>query len=333
MAPFRVPGYTRAFFGRPFGQGAFSMTPLRQRFVEDMQRRNLAARTIETYTSVVAAFARHFRLSPEHLDAEHVRQYQLHLIAQSASWSRFNIAVAALRFLYRVTLRRTGVVEMIPYAKKPRVLPPVLGQAEVARLIASAVDDRFAALLQTTYGCGLRISEVTRLRISDIDAERRVLHIHGGKGGKDRLMPLSNVLLERLRDYWRKHRPDDWLFAGQKPGCPLSIGQVQRLFRLTLAASGIAKKARMHTLRHSYATHLLEAGVDLPTLQRLLGHNQLSTTLLYIHLRQADLNRTISPLDTLPALSALEDPSWNEPPWTSEPSSDAAAKRPEEPPR
>jgi integrase/recombinase XerD len=308
------------------------MTPLRQRYREDLQRRNYAERTVTSYTDAVAKFAKRFDRSPERLDAEHVRQYQLHLIARSASWSRFNVAVAALRFLYRVTLRRTGVVEMIPYAKKPRVLPAVLSQAEVARLIASAVDDRFAALLQTTYGCGLRISEVTRLRISDIDAARRVLHVRGGKGGKDRLMPLSSVLLQRLRDYWRRHRPGDWLFPGQKPGCPLSIGQVQRLFRLTLAAAGVAKKARMHTLRHSYATHLLEAGVDLPTLQRLLGHNQMSTTLLYIHLRQADLNRTISPLDTLPALSALEEPSCDEPPWTSEPSSDAATKRPEEPP-
>jgi site-specific recombinase XerD len=308
------------------------MTPLRQRFVQDMQRRNLAARTIESYTSVVAAFARHFRRSPERLDAEHIREYQLHLIGRSVSWSRFNTAVAGLRFLYRVTLQRSSVVEMIPYAKKPRILPAVLSQAEVARLIASAVDDRFAALLQIAYGCGLRISEVTRLRIGDIDAARRLLHIRGGKGGKDRLMPLSSVLLERLRNYWRKHRPSDWLFPGQKRGCPLSIGQVQRLFRLTLAASGVAKKARMHTLRHSYATHLLEAGVDLPTLQRLLGHNQMSTTTLYIHLQQADLNRTTSPLDTLPELPAPEVPSCDEPPWTSGPSSDAATKRPEEPP-
>jgi site-specific recombinase XerD len=308
------------------------MTSLRQRFVQDMQRRNLAARTIETYTWAIAAFARHFRRSPERLGSEHVRQYQLHLIAQSASWSRYNIAVAALRFLYGVTLQRSGVVEMIPYAKRPRVLPAVFSQAEVTRLIASAGDDRFAALLVTTYGCGLRLSEVIGLRIGDIDSARRVIHIRGGKGGKDRLMPLSNVLLQRLRVYWRKHEPSDWLFPGQKPGRPLSTGQVQRLFRQALASSGIAKKASMHTLRHSYATHLLEAGVDLPTLQRLLGHNQVATTMLYIHLRQAPLNRTSSPLDTLPGLFALEDPTWLNPPSTSGPSSDAATKRPEEPP-
>jgi site-specific recombinase XerD len=308
------------------------MTPLRQRFIEDMQRRNLAARTVSTYTSAVAAFARHFGRSPEHLDAEHVRLYQLHLIAQGASWSRFNQAVCALRLLYGMTLRRPDVVETIPFAKKPRTLPAVLSPGEVSRLLAAAADDRFAALLQVTYGCGLRVSEVTRLRVADIDAARRVLHIRGGKGGKDRLVPLSPVLLQRLRDYWRKHRPGDWLFPGARPGSPLSIGQVQRQCRQAVLAAGIAKKASMHTLRHSYATHLLEAGTDLATLQRLLGHNQLSTTLLYIHLRQDHLHRTISPLDTLPEPSALEDPAWLMPPSTSGPSS-AAASRPGAAPR
>jgi site-specific recombinase XerD len=304
------------------------MTPLRQRFLEDLQRRNYAARTLSTYARAVAAFARHFGRSPEQLDAEHVRQYQLHLIAQGASWSRFNQAVCALRFLYRVTLPRPNLIEMIPFAKKPRILPAVLSRAEVTRLIAAAIDldDRFAVMLQTTYGCGLRISEVAHLRIADVDSARRVLHIRRGKGGKDRLVPLSAVLLQRLRDYWRRYRPSDWLFPGVKPGCPLSIGQVQRHCRAAMSAAGISKKASMHTLRHSYATHLLQAGVDLLTLQKLLGHNHLSTTTLYTHLQQDHLLRTVSPLDTLPPLFALEELPWTKPPSTSEPSCDAPTR-------
>jgi site-specific recombinase XerD len=302
------------------------MTPLRQRFTEDLQRRNYAARTVSTYLAAVAAFAKHFGRSPEHLNAEHVRQYQMHLIARGVSWSGFNQAVCALRLLYGFTLQRPGMVEMIPFARKPRILPDVLSQAEVTRLIGAAADDRFSTMLQIAYGCGLRISEVVHLRITDIDAARRVLHIRLAKGGKDRLSPLSTVLLQRLRDYWRKHRPTDWLFPGAKPGSPLSIGQVQRQFRQTVAAAGITKKASMHTLRHSYATHLLEAGVNLLTLQKLLGHNQLSTTALYTHLQQDHLLRTASPLDTLPALFALENPPWTKPPLTSGPSCDAATR-------
>jgi integrase/recombinase XerD len=310
------------------------MTPLRQRFTEDLQRRNYASRTISTYLAAVAAFAKHFGRSPEHLNAEHVRQYQMHLIARGLSWSGFNQAVCALRLLYGFTLRRPGMIEMIPFARKPRTLPDVLSQAEVTRLIAAAADDRFSTLLQITYGCGLRVSEVVHLRIADIDAARRVLHIRLAKGGKDRLVPLSTVLLQRLRDYWRKHRPTDWLFPGVKPGWALSIGQVQRQFRQTVAAAGITKKASMHTLRHSYATHLLEAGVNLLTLQKLLGHNQLSTTALYTHLQQDHLLRTASPLDTLPALFAVEDPAWAKLHLTSGPSCDTGPKGPADaPPR
>jgi site-specific recombinase XerD len=299
------------------------MTPLRQRFLDDLRRRNYSPRTLESYAAAVAAFARYFGCSPQHLNGEHVRQYQLRLIAQGASWSRFNQTVCALRFLYRFTLHRPGVVEMIPYARKPRVLPAVLSQAEVARLIgaAASLDDRFAVLLQLAYGCGLRLSEVTHLKVADIDSARRVLHVKGGKGAKDRLVPLSAVLLERLRDYWRAHRPADWLFPGARPGRPLSTGQVQRLCRQAVLSAGITKKASMHTLRHSYATHLLEAGCDLLTLQKLLGHNHVATTTLYTHLRQDHLQKAGSPLDTLPPLFALGDLPWTKPPSTSGPSS------------
>jgi integrase/recombinase XerD len=296
------------------------MTPLRKRYYEDLQRRNYAARTVSSYTDAVAKFAKHFGRSPEHLDAEHVRQYQMHLIDRGLAWSTFNQAVCALRLLYKLTLGQPGMVEAIPFGKRPKFLPAVFSRHEVARVLAAAVNDRFGILLQTTYGCGLRIAEVTHLRITDVDSQRMVLHIRQGKGGKDRLLPLSRLLLQRLRDYWRKHRPSDWLFPGQKAGQPISIGQVQRLCRLTLQAAGVTKQASMHTLRHSYATHLLEAGVDLPTLQKLLGHKQLSTTLLYVHLGQENLLRTPSPLDSLPQTPAGEDALWTKPPLTSEPS-------------
>jgi site-specific recombinase XerD len=275
------------------------MTPLRQRLIHDLQLRNYSPRTVECYVRAVAHFARHFGRSPEHLDAEHVRQYQLHLLAQKASWSRFNQVVCALRFFYGVTLQRQGLVVMIPYGKKPRSLPCVLSPDEVRCLFAAVNLPWFLMLLQTTYACGLRLGEILRLRVTDVDSARMVIHVRCAKGRKDRLVPLSTALLHLLRDYWRQYRPHDWLFPGRHKGKHLNHGSVQRLFRRFLQASGITKKASMHTLRHSYATHSLEAGCDLASLQKLLGHNQLSTTLRYVHLGQSHLQRRASPLDTL----------------------------------
>ena len=299
------------------------MTPLRQRLLHDLRLRNYAPRTIATYVAAVARFAQHFGRSPEQLDAEHVRQYQLHLLAQHASWSRFNQAVAALRFLYGVTLQRPHVVTMIPYGKKPKTLPAVLSSDEVARLFDAVAQPHYRLILQTAYAAGLRVSEVVRLQVGDIDAQRMVLHIRAAKGGKDRLVPLSAVLLARLRAYWLEHRPRTWLFPGQRPDRPISIGQVQRICQRAVRAAGLTKKASMHTLRHSYATHLLEAGTDLATLQKLLGHNQLATTLRYTHVRQSHWQQIRSPLDTLPGLSPLPPrPPEVSPCWMSEPSSD-----------
>jgi integrase/recombinase XerD len=298
------------------------MTPLRQRFIDDLRLRNYSARTISCYVAAVARFAAHFRLPPDQLGPEHTRQYQLHLLQQKASWSRFNQAVCALRFFFGVTLRRPEVVVAIPYGKKPKPLPCVLSADEVARLFAAAANPRDLVLLQTAYAAGLRVSEVVRLRVGDVDGRRRVLHIRCAKGRKDRLVPLSAVLLDRLRDYWRRYRPDPWLFPGRAAGGHLSVGQAQRLCHGAVRAAGIGKKASMHTLRHSYATHLLEAGTDLATLQKLLGHNQVSTTLRYAHVAQSHLLRTASPLDTLAAQSpAAGGQRCAIPPWMSEPSS------------
>jgi site-specific recombinase XerD len=299
------------------------VTPLRQRFTQDLQCRNYSPRTVDTYVRCVAAFARHFRRSPEHLDAEHVRLYQLHLLEQKASWSRFNQAVCALRFLYKVTLQRPGLVVQIPYGKKPRTLPAVLSTDEVRRLFDAVANPFYRLLLQTAYAAGLRVSEVVRLKVTDVDASRMVLHVRCAKGRKDRLVPLSALLLERLRQHWLRHRPREWLFPGRGPAGHISVGRVQRLCQRAVRAAGIAKKASMHTLRHSYATHLLEQGTDLPTLQRLLGHNQLSTTVLYTHVGQSHLLKSGSPLDTLPASPAAGGSACSLPPWMSEPSSAA----------
>jgi site-specific recombinase XerD len=308
------------------------MTPLRQRLIHDLQLRNYSPRTVECYVAAVAHFARHFGCSPEHLDAEHTRQYQLHLLHQKASWSRFNQVVCALRFLYRVTLGRPDIVAMIPYGKKPKSLPAVLSRDEVRCLFDSVKLPWFLALLQTTYACGLRLGEVLRLRVSDIDSARMVIHVRCAKGRKDRLVPLSPALLGLLRDYWEQYRPKDLLFPGRHKGKPLNHGSVQRLFRGYLRASGITKKASMHTLRHSYATHLLESGTDLASLQKLLGHSQLCTTLRYIHLQQSHLQRATSPLDTLPDSPAAEGQSpCRTLAWISGPSSAATPCRPAQP--
>jgi site-specific recombinase XerD len=308
------------------------MTPLRQRFIQDLQLRNYAPRTIATYVPAVAHFARHFGKSPELLDAEHVRLYQLHLLAQRASWARFNQAVSALRFLYGVTLGRPDVVHKIPYGKRPKTLPCVLSRDEVVRLFAAVCDPRHRLILHTAYAAGLRVSEVVCLKVNDIDSERMVLHVRQGKGRKGRLVPLSALLLQLLRDYWHANRPKEWLFPGKGPAGHLSIGQVQRVCRAAVRSAGLRKKASMHTLRHSYATHLLEDGTDLPTLQKLLGHNQLSTTLIYTHVQQSHLQKTGSPLDTLPGMSpAPEGLPCPTPAWTSAPSSAGTAEAPKPP--
>jgi integrase/recombinase XerD len=282
------------------------MTPLRQRMLEDLRLRNYSPRTVETYVAAVARFAQHFGKSPELLGPEDVRTYQLHLLEQChASWSRFNQTVCALRFLYRVTLGRPEVVTMIPFGKRPKTLPAVLSREEVLRLFAALPDNRDRTLVRTAYACGLRIGEVVRLRVADIDSQRGVLLIRQGKGQKDRLVPLSPALLDELRHYWWRYRPVDWLFPGLKRGEHVHVTALQRRFAGLVRRLGFHKRVSMHTLRHSYATHLLEAGVDVVTLQRLLGHRDLSTTARYLHVSTQHLQRTPSPLDALLTTPAL----------------------------
>jgi integrase/recombinase XerD len=275
------------------------MTPLRQRFIDDLRLRNYAQRTIETYVSRIACFAKHFGRSPDLLGPNEVRDFQLHLLKQHVSWSSFNQAVCALRFLYGTTLGRPEQLPLIPYGKKPKTLPSVLSSAEVLRLLNAAAPGRDRMLLQVAYGCGLRLSELRHLQVRDIDSSRMVIHVRQGKGAKDRLVPMSLRLLEELRSYWRMCRPGTWLFPGQKTNSALSAGNIQRRFSRLVKQISLTKHCSMHTLRHSYATHLLEAGVDLLTLKALMGHTTLQTTARYLHVSTQRLQQTPSLLDLL----------------------------------
>lgn len=275
------------------------MSPLRQRFIDDMRLRNLSPRTIEAYVLAVQKFSRHFGKSPEVLGPEQIRQYQLHLIEQKASWSQFNQGVCALRFLYNVTLSRPHVIEHLPFAKRPRLLPDVLTRDEVARLLAAARPGRDRTILEVKYSCGLRLRELLGLQVADIDDGRMALHIRRGKGQKERFVPISPRVLDLLRAYWREYQPTAYLFPGLKPGTPLHDGTVQRLCKRTAQRAGLTKRVHPHTLRHSFATHLLEAGVDLLSVQKLLGHSHFNTTAKYLHIserRLADLPRILDAL-------------------------------------
>ena len=292
------------------------MTPLRQRFIDDLRLRNYARRTIDSYVSQVAAFARHFGRSPEQLGADDVRAYQLHLLQRRVSWSTFNQAVCALRFLYRTTLARPEQLPMIPYGKRPKTLPSVLSPDEVLRLLDAATPPRDRVLLQVAYGCGLRLNELLHLRVTDIDSARMVIHVRQGKGAKDRLVPLSLRLLQELRAYWRVCRPRTWLFPGHKADGTMPGSNIQRRFGRLVKQVVLNKHCSIHTLRHSYATHLLEAGVDVLTLKALLGHSSLQTTARYLHVSTQRLQQTPSLLDLLvlprptvgPALPQAEGP-------------------------
>ena len=275
------------------------MTPLRQRLIDDLRLRNYSPRTVEAYVAGVARLAKHFQRSPDQLSIEQLREFQLHLLQQHVSWSQFNQIVAALRFFYGTTLGRAETVPMLAYGKRQRSIPAVLSIEEVRALFDAARPQRDRVLWQTAYACGLRIRELVHLRVTDIDSARMVVVVRQGKGRKDRQVPLSERLLDELRCYWRSHRSRPWLFPGQTPERPLHPSNAERRFQQTLRRAGITKRATPHTLRHSFATHLLEAGVDVVTVQHLLGHGSLSTTACYLHVSRRHLAKTPSLLDMI----------------------------------
>jgi integrase/recombinase XerD len=275
------------------------MHPLRRRMIEDMQVRNLSPVTQRCYVHAVARFARHFNRAPDRLRLADVREYQVHLMAAGASWGGFNVAVSALRFFYGVTLGRTGMVERIPYARKRRQLPVILSADEVVRLLAAVPSLKHRTALMTAYAAGLRVSEVVRLKIADIDSDRMLIRVEQGKGGRDRYIMLSSQLLVVLRAYWRETRPAHWMFPGQDETRPLDPSVLQWACRKAREAAKLGKPVTVHTLRHSFATHLLEAGTDIRIIQVLLGHRDLSTTARYTQVTATTIGNTASPFDRL----------------------------------
>ncbi len=284
------------------------MTPLRSRMIDDMRLKNLSARTIEIYVSRVSTFARYFNRSPQKLGRDDVRAYLLHLVQKKVSWSSYNQTLGALRFLYEVTLGRKDVLERIPFPKQPKRLPVVLSLEEVTRFLAAVVGIKYRAILMTAYAAGLRLSEVTGLRVADIDSKRMVIRVRQAKGRRDRYVMLSPRLLAVLREYWKVIQPTDWLFPGDVPGQPISGKAVHLACVRAARDAGLDKHVTLHTLRHSFATHLLEAGTDLRTIQVLLGHSKLETTAIYTHVSPAAVETTRSPFDRIGPLPGESQP-------------------------
>jgi integrase/recombinase XerD len=282
------------------------VTHLRKVLLEELQRRNYSHETIRSYVHAVEDFARRFNCPPDRLGPQHIRQYQAELFQKrKLSSGTVGIRLAALRFFYTKTLRRNWSIADTPYPKRTHRLPTILSQEEVAQLIDAASTPFHRILLMTLYATGARNKEATRLKFSDVDSKRMVIHIQGGKGRKDRDVMLSSKLLEELRAHWHRLRcrPKVWLFPGNIDHCgnqPIDTKTVWHACYQAARRAGLQKRVHPHTLRHCFATHLLEAGADLRTIQLLLGHNDLKETVRYLHLSQRHLHAAASPLDSLP---------------------------------
>jgi integrase/recombinase XerD len=275
------------------------MSPLRRRMIEDMTVRNLSPATQRSYVHAVAKFGRFFGRSPERLGLEEVRAFQVHLVAGGISWPALNQTVCALRFLYGVTLKQADVPERIPYARTPRKLPVVLSADEVVAFLEAVPGLKARAALTTAYAAGLRASEAAGIKVADIDSSRMVIRVEQGKGGRDRYVMLSPQLLGILRSYWKLARPAHWLFPGRDGEHPIGPTVLHAACRSACAAAGLSKRVTVHTLRHSFATHLLESGTDIRIIQALLGHSSLNTTARYTQVATSTICATPSPLDQL----------------------------------
>ena len=277
------------------------VSPLRRRMIEDMTMRNFAPRTQEGYIRAVRACAGFLGRSPSAASFEDVRRFQLHLVSSGVGVPAVNHALTALRFLFTVTLRKPAVVAQLPFIKEPRKLPVVLSPEEVARLLDAAPGLKYKAALSVAYGAGLRASEIISLKVSDIDSARMVIRVEQGKGRKDRYVMLSPHLLVLLRAWWRLARPQGWLFPGRDPVEPLTTRQLNRACHAAAQRAEIDKRVSLHTLRHSFATHLLEQKTDIRVIQVLLGHKKLDTTALYTRVALKALGEVTSPLEHLAA--------------------------------
>lgn len=281
------------------------ISPLRQRMIEDMTLRKLSPNTQSAYILAVKKFTRFLGRSPDNATSEDLRRYQLHLVDKGISSITLNASITGLRFFFKVTLDRADAVTKMSFVHEPRKLPVVLSREEVSRLLACAGGPKYQAALSLAYGTGLRSSEVVALKVNDIDSDRKTLRVEQGKGQKDRYAMLSPILLERLRDWWHVARAKGkmldggWLFPGQNPINPMSTRQLNRACHAAATAAELNKRVSMHTLRHSYATHLLEQKVDIRIIQVLLGHKKLETTSLYTQVATDVLREVLSPLESL----------------------------------
>ncbi len=277
-----------------------TLSPLRRRMIEDMTVRNLSPATQRSYLNAVSKFSRYFGCSPDRLGLEDVHAFQVHLVANGISWAGLNQIVCALRFFYGVTLGLGDIPERIAYAREPQKLPVVLSADEVVRFLEAVASLRSRTALTTVYAAGLRVSEVVRLAVADIDSKRMVIRVEQGKGGKDRYVMLSPQLLRILRVYGRLTRPERWLFPGRDQDRPLDPQVLHAACKSARVAAGLVKHVTVHTLRHSFATHLLENGTDVRIIQVLLGHANLQSTARYTRVATRTISTTPSPLDRLP---------------------------------
>jgi len=286
------------------------MTALRQRLIDDLQLRGYAERTVETYVAVVARLARHFHAAPDQLSEAQRRDYLLHLTRErKLARSSFTQALSGLRFFYEQTLGRRWTILDVAHPKRDRQLPVVLSRDEVWRVLAAVRTPAYRVCLTTIYSCGLRLREALDLHVGQIDGGRMLLHVRRGKGGVDRMVPVPHVLLTLLRAHWRSHRNPVWMFPAprRRPPCPVSdpaVGPIeatvlQRAFTRAVAESGVPKRAHVHTLRHSSATHLLEAGVPLALIRESLGHSSLTTTAIYTHVTRELRDAAVDPVNDL----------------------------------
>jgi site-specific recombinase XerD len=276
------------------------MTQLRRQMDDDMAVRGLANRTREAYLAAVTGLAKHYRRSPDQISDEEVQAYLLHLIRdRHRAWNTCHIVVHGLRFLYHTTLKRDRTTFSIPSMRQPSKLPAILSRTEIERILAHTTNLKHRTMLLTTYAAGLRLNEVIHLRVADIDSTRLTIRVEQGKGGKDRYTVLSAHLLEALRGYWKETRPATWLFPSAQGPHPMDPSALQRAYQTAKQRAGITKPGGIHALRHAFATHLLEAGVDIHTIQRLLGHGHISTTTRYFQLTRHTEMAPGSPLDLL----------------------------------
>ena len=276
------------------------MSPLRQKFIDEMKLRNFSTATVSSYTGAVAALAGHYDRSPDKISEYEIRQYLLFMTEErKLTYSTCNVAISAFKLFYNDMLGQGEIRLKIPVRKTTKRLPVVLSTKEIERVFQVEMNPKHRTLLMTTYAAGLRVSEVTRLRIKDIESQRNLIRVDQGKGKKDRYTVLSQILLEELRSHYVRFRPQEFLFYGADITKPMSRSAAQQIYYKAKKKAGITKGGGIHCLRHCFATHMLEAGMDIRTLQIILGHASLSTTAVYLHITMKHLGQAKSPFDLL----------------------------------